>query len=311
MNEIITTVVPVFALIVLGYGASRSGHVSEAGAKALSSFAFMYATPALLFRTMVNVNITDVSPWRIWGAFFSAAAIVWLLATLVSRRVNSLAPANGASAAIGASFGNLVMLGLPLVLSYYGRKAALPAALLIMVHAPVQWFFATVQAEFFGGQAKRGLVAMVADLCLTLLKNPIVAAIIIGTIWRALGLGLAPVADRTISLLAQAAIPASLFALGLSLASYGLKGQLPGVFVLMVLKMALFPVLALVLATGVFELDDISTKVVVLFAALPTGANAFLFAARYKAAIAPVSGAIALGTALSIATISLLLWLQG
>jgi predicted permease len=36
--------------------------------------------------------------------------------------------------------------------------------------------------------------------------------------------------------------------------------------------------------------------VIALFAAMPTGANAYIFAAQYKRLVNPVSGAVALGT---------------
>lgn len=48
-------------------------------------------------------------------------------------------------------------------------------------------------------------------------------------------------------------------------------------------------------------------KLLILFAALPGGVNAYLFASRYNVAVGPVSGAIAIGTGLAIVTTSLLL----
>jgi predicted permease len=49
-------------------------------------------------------------------------------------------------------------------------------------------------------------------------------------------------------------------------------------------------------------------KVAVLLAAMPTGANAFLFAHRNEESVAAVSAAIALGTGLAAITVSLLLY---
>jgi malonate transporter and related proteins len=50
--------------------------------------------------------------------------------------------------------------------------------------------------------------------------------------------------------------------------------------------------------------------VAVLFAAMPTGANAFLFSQRNEEAVASVSGAITLGTGLAAITVSILLYLM-
>jgi hypothetical protein len=77
--------------------------------------------------------------------------------------------------------------------------------------------------------------------------------------------------------------------------------------VLMVLKLAVMPAVAAVLAFGVFDLTAVQAGIVVLFAALPTGANAYIFAERQGAAEAALSASVAAGTALSIVTLSIVL----
>lgn len=308
MNEILTTVVPVFLLIGLGYLAARFKLMEGAGVIGLNRFVFLFAIPALLFRTAMKVDIGASAPWRLWAAFFSAAAVVWLLAILISPKVPSLRPVGGAAAAIASAFGNLVMMGIPLSFAHYGEAAVVPAALIVAIHAPVHWFFATLRAEWVvvGGGS---LFATLRELLFSLAKNPIVMALFAGSVWGFTGLGLHPIADRTISLLGQAGVPAALFALGLSLATYGFKGHLRGMSVILVLKMAVFPLVAAVMAFKVFALPTLAANVVVLFACLPPGANAYLFATRYKASVAPVSGAIGLGTFLALFSVTAVLWL--
>jgi len=310
MNAILVTVVPVFLLIGLGFFAARMKLMNGAGVVGLNNFVFLFAIPALLFRTAMKVDIGASAPWRLWAAYFSAAAIVWVLAVLISPKIPSLRPAGGAAAAIGSSFGNLVMMGIPLTFAHYGEAAVVPAALIVAIHAPLHWFFATLRAEWVG-RDKGSLASTFRELFVALGKNPIVVALFAGALWGFTGIGLHPIADRTISLLGQAGVPAALFALGLSLAAYGLKGHMRGVSVLLVLKMAVFPLVAAVMAFKVFDLPMLAANVVVLFACLPPGANAYLFATRYKASVAPVSGAIGLGTFLALFSVTLVLWLLG
>ena len=310
MNAILVTVVPVFLLIGLGFFAARMKLMNGAGVVGLNNFVFLFAIPALLFRTAMKVDIGASAPWRLWAAYFSAAAIVWVLAVLISPKIPSLRPAGGAAAAISASFGNLVMMGIPLSFSHYGEAAVVPAALIVAIHAPLHWFFATLRAEWVG-RGTGSLASTIKELFVALGKNPIVVALFAGALWGFTGIGLHPIADRTISLLGQAGVPAALFALGLSLAAYGLKGHMRGVSVLLVLKMAVFPLVAAVMAFKVFDLPMLAANVVVLFACLPPGANAYLFATRYKASVAPVSGAIGLGTFLALFSVTLVLWLLG
>jgi hypothetical protein len=58
------------------------------------------------------------------------------------------------------------------------------------------------------------------------------------------------------------------------------------------------------LALEVLHLPKVAAGVVIIFAAMPAGANAFLFASRYGRVIDSTSGAIALGTLISALTVS-------
>jgi malonate transporter len=136
-----------------------------------------------------------------------------------------------------------------------------------------------------------------------------VLALVLGSLWRFTGFGLDPIIDKTLDLLGGAGVPAALVALGLSLAGYSLKGQWGGIAIVIVLKMLMLPLVVWVLAAKVMHLPQLWIEVAVLLAAMPTGANAYLFAQRYTAATPAVSGAIAVGTALAALTASALLYL--
>lgn len=71
-------VAPVFALIAAGYAAVLFRFVSEGAHKGISEFAFSIAIPALLFRTIVVSEFPDVSPRRMWGAYYGALALTGL-----------------------------------------------------------------------------------------------------------------------------------------------------------------------------------------------------------------------------------------
>jgi malonate transporter and related proteins len=56
------------------------------------------------------------------------------------------------------------------------------------------------------------------------------------------------------------------------------------------------------------DLPPLAAGVVVLFAAMPTGANAYIFAVQYQRLVNPVSGAVALGTLLAAVTLPVAVW---
>jgi predicted permease len=99
--------------------------------------------------------------------------------------------------------------------------------------------------------------------------------------------------------------------MGLALNSYGLAGQTSAVTLMTLLKLVAMPAIAWTLAVHVFALSPLAAGVIVVLAAMPVGANAYLFAAAYDRAPGAVSGAIAVSTPLSLVTVSALLLLLG
>ncbi|WP_257176561.1 MULTISPECIES: hypothetical protein [Bradyrhizobium] len=69
--------------------------------------------------------------------------------------------------------------------------------------------------------------------------------------------------------------------------------------VMCALELAAMPVAAFVLAR-LLDLPPIAAGVIVLFAAMPTGANTYIFAVQYQRLVNPVAGAVALLAAVTL-----------
>jgi predicted permease len=309
MSSIFTTILPVFGLIALGYLSAKSNFIAASAGRGLSQYVFNLALPALLFRSIVVIEPQAAPPWELWLAYFGALALLWIIATPLVRMNKALAGYGGASALMTAAFGNLVMLGFPISQAHFGDQATLPVSLVISIHAPVLWLAATIHLET-ARHGKLSPLPLLRQLGLELLKNPIVLALLAGSVWHLTEFGLHPVADKLLDLLGDAGVPTALVALGLTLASYPLKGHGNGIALLIALKMLLLPVLVWAMVSFAISLPPLWTKVAVLLAAMPAGANAYLFAQRHDSAAAASSGAIAIGTAVALFTTAFLLWLM-
>ena len=302
MQNVIAVVVPVFALILVGYVAGKRRWISETGAKGLAEFTFNLAIPAMLFRKMAVAELPDAAPYALWGAYFLTAAVVWLSSTILSTALLRRTPAEAAAISMSATFGNVVMIGMPLSLNLYGDAASGPVAILVSLHSPVLWALASIHLAVARSDQKASISSIVRELASELSRNAIILAIIAGTLWRLSGIGFAPLADEIMILLGRAGIPCALVALGLSLVGFRISGQAPTLSLILVMKIALMPVIAWVVAFHVFQLPPVAAGVITIFAAMPTGANAYLFASRNGVAPNSASGAVALGTLLSALT---------
>lgn len=302
-------VAPVFALIAAGYAAVGLRLVSESAHKGISEFAFGIAIPALLFRTVVVTDFPAVSAWQIWAAYYGAVALTWIAALAVSALLRQ-ERADGVVFAIGSVYGNIVMLGIPLTISALGNEAAGPMALIVSVNTPLLWLCGTLQMASRERKPSGSIVSQTLPILMDLARNPIMLAIALGYAWRLTGLGLHPVVDKTVELLAQAGAPTALIALGINLFRFEIKGHLLGMAMMCALKLVAMPVLAWLLAVRLLDLPPTAAGVIILFAAMPAGANAYIFAVQYRRLENPVSGAVALGSVLAAASLpAIIAWM--
>src|SRR5262245_33565936 len=223
--QVFLVVAPVFALIAIGYAASLASLLSAAAHKGISEFAFSIAMPALLFRTIAVADMPAIEPLRLWGAYFGSVAVVWTLASLLSAAVLRRPQADAAAIAMGSVYGNIVMIGIPLALSAFGEAAAAPMALILSINTPLLWIVGTLHMEWAARQDGTSFAALLASILIDLARNPLMIAIVAGSLWRLSGIGLHPAIDKILLLLAQAGVPCALVALGASLANFRIKGQ--------------------------------------------------------------------------------------
>lgn len=296
---------PIFGLVLLGYGAARGGLFDEAGTRGLSLFVFNFAVPVMLMRTLAGAALPSGVDWGLLVSYFGSAFLVFGLGALAARRLFRREGADPGIFGITAAFSNLVILGTPLVLTGFGEQVAVPLFTLIAVHSPPLFTLTSIVAERGrGGGLSPG--ALWLSVAKGLLGNPILWGLGAGLALNLAGLALPTLVDRMAAMLGGTALPCALFALGANLSRFRLGSTIREALLLTVLKTLLQPALVFAAAT-LLRLPWTSVQVLVTVAAMPTGINAYLFAARYEAAVAEASSAILISTGLSIATLSILI----
>lgn len=304
MLQILLLITPIFSLIALGFLIAKSRYLVDGAARGLVDFGYKIAVPALLIRAMSSVGEVPVSPLRLLGAYGGGIIATWTVATLATHLLLRRPAVDAPSIAMGTCFGNGLMLGIPLILQAFGPAAATPIAFLVSIETAFLWMLGMTHQEV----AARGLRSLslrgVRMIAASLVRNPIVLSIIVGLSLRYAGITIPELPDKVLALLAQSAVPVSLFGLGMALAAFEIKGQWSSIAVICVLKMVVYPSIAFALAVHVFDLPALWAGALAMFAAMPVGNNAFLFASRYERAVGSVSAAVAISTPLAVLTVA-------
>lgn len=307
MPLIIDIVVPLFGVGIIGYLAARFGLFGAQANRGLSLFVFNFATPALLFRAMARANLPEEMAWGLLLSYFLAGFAIFALAMWLARGVFARPPGDLGIVAMGACFGNTVLLGIPISLATFGEAAAVPLFVILAFHGAL--FYPTVSAVTELGLSRGALGSLPWLTVKGFLGNPIIMGLVAGFAWNLWAPPLPAALDALTELLGRAAIPCALFATGVSLARYRIAGNIAESLALICLKMFVMPALVWLLATWVFDLPPLWRAVAVILAALPSGVNVYIFAERYQRAVATATTTVFLATLLSMVTLPVLLLL--
>ncbi len=303
MGAVLEVVGPVFLIIGLGWAMARQSFIDEPGFGALNRFVFTFCAPSLLF---LGGTGGASGGGRAALAFFLGTAVLYAGVLVLARRRMPLGQAG--MLALDSTFGNTVMMGIPLILAAFGQGALAMLLAILALHSMLLLGTATVVAEI-GLHARAPWRRVLRATLLGVARNPIVMAVLAALVWRLVGLPPPPgVVRQTLSLLGGAAPPVALFCLGGSLARFDVASAWRETVVATVLKLLAMP--ALVWLAGLaMGLNRLEMAVAVTAAALPTGANAFLLAERYRIGAARSGATVLASTLISVVTLAgLLAW---
>ncbi|MBE2293787.1 MAG: AEC family transporter [Phycisphaerales bacterium] len=307
MDIVLNIILPVFGVLLLGYGAAWAGLFDAAANRGLSLFAFNFAIPLLLFRSMAHADLPDTMPWGFLASYYMGAFIVFGLGMAVGRLFSHRLDELGVLG-LGTAFSNTAMVGIPLVLTTFGDAAALPLFLLMSFHSLLLLPTATTIIEI--GRGHKGALREIPwNAIKGLIANPLVPALIAGFVFSLSHFPVPKALDSMAAALGTAAAPCALFAMGGNLRQHRISGDRMEITILVVIKLLIHPLLVWILGTWVFTMDPLWTHVAVFMAALPSGVTAYLLAQRYQIGIPIAISMVFLSTLLSILSLSLLLFL--
>ncbi len=307
MIDVLNLALPYFGLIFLGFACGRIRNIPDRGLAWMDFFIVYMALPALFYRILARTpfeqlnNVPFIATTTL--ATFLVLALAFGLAFAVRRNA-----AESAIAALAGAYGNIGYMGPGLALATLGAQAAAPVAL-IFCFETLLFFSLLPMVMALARPTHRGFSRLVLDVVRKIALHPLVVATALGVLSAALHFEPPVALDRLMQFLQNAAAPCALFTLGVTVALRPFTRVPWEVPVLVLIKLAIHPVVALVLLVAFGPFDPNWVNTAVLMAALPPALNVFVLARQYEAWVEPASGSVLLGTLVSVATLTSVMWL--
>ncbi len=309
---VLSALLPVVALIAAGLLVGRAGWVNPSWVRRLSTLSFMVLTPVVLFRAMRQVHLEQLD-LRPAAAYVAALALVFA-AMLWWRGLNR----TSVVLALAVTYSNAVMIGIPLVQFAWGDTGLVTLLTLIPIHSLVLLTSATVVLEFALARERAAASTEVTGHLLRVtgralrkaLVHPVPLPIIAGLLFAQTGLDSPAVVDQPMRWIGMAFGPLALLLVGIALAESAVGAQWRAALQLATIKNFAVPAVAAGLAWAL-GMRGVPLAVLVTTAALPIGANVFIFSQRYGVAQALVTAGVAVSTLLALVSVSLVMLLGG
>ena len=287
-------VAPDFLLIAFGALLARRFAYGATFWEGVERLVYFVLFPALLFKSLAtaSLSLAGQGPLALTalGYVLGAMALSALAKPLFRLDHDTFA----ACFQTGFRFNTYLVLAIAARLG--GADGTALASLVVGIAVPLVNLAAV--AALARGHAGR--------IALEIARNPLVLATLAGLAWNQLAWPVPQVPLRMLELLAGAALPLGLLAVGAALRFERNALPLPALAWFHVVKLAAMPAIALGLAY-MLGLSPLETQIALTHAAAPTATSAYILAQRMNGRGAPVALIISTGTALG--AITLPLWL--
>jgi len=305
MLSVFASLLPVFALIVCGFGLRKSGIIPHEHWRGVELITFWVLIPALLI-TVLSTSVLSFGQAATFAlTMFAIVVVMSVLAWLARRPLQAWLGMDGPAF---TSFFQATtrwhgFISLAIASKLFGEPGLALLAVAFAVMVPfINVVNILVLARYAAKEPASGTLVV-----RTLLRNPLIWSLVIGLTIRFSGFGLPDIPATILKLAGDGALGVSLLALGAGLSWRAVKRAGPEVVLGSLTKVVLTPLVAIGLAT-LFGLTGTQFVVVILAAATPTAVNGYVMARTMGGDAELYAATLTAQVILSFVTLPLFVW---
>ncbi|MCF6303605.1 MAG: AEC family transporter [Devosiaceae bacterium] len=275
MVIVFSSLLPIFALIALGFILRKSNFVPSEQWRGVEMISFWLLFPALLITTLAHADMAFGELTSFGMALFAMVVIVSFLVWLLRRPLHDIWHVRGP--AFTTIFQTSTrwhgFIALAVIEKLYGTSGLAILAIAFVFMVPFLNVINILILAIYAGKTKPTF-ALISG---ALLRNPLLWGIAIGILINVLDIKLPDPLFVTLDLLGRAALGVSLLALGAGLSWKAMKTSGKEVVFSSMVKLLFTPVLAAGLAL-VFNVTGVQFIIMIIAASVPTAVNGYVLA---------------------------------
>lgn len=298
----LNAVIPIFAVIFLGYGLKRKQFLPESFGTSLDRLSFRILLPLLLFRDISAGGIRELFDGKfvLYCALTTTIGflVIWALA---ARFLKDKAMVGAFTQ--GAFRSSQAVLGVAFAQNLYGDSGYMP--LLIIATVPLYNALAVILLTVTGPKASP--FHMLERTLASILTNPLIWGILLGMAFSLLEWQLPTALSSTVNMLAACATPLALMSIGISFDGAQAIRKVGPTAWATAIKLLILPAVFLPIACALGFRTQAIVSLLVLYGA-PTTVTSFVMAKNMGGDAVLASSIVMLSTAASVLTLTGILY---
>jgi len=293
MSAFSTALIPIMAIILLGYVLKRTDFLSQEVWPGMEKLTYFVLLPALLIRTLGSQSLSGV-PWP--------AILLVVICTLTLAAMVLVIWHRARSSVSGSTFTSIFQGGirfntyiaLAVAQAYFGAEGLAAGAItagfmivfinLLCVSAFAAW----------GEKTYNSSAAIIREI----FGNPLILSCAIGWFLSLSGIGVPGATEDVLEIVGRAALPFGLLAVGASLVPKAIRGHLGAIITASLVQFGLKPAIVITLLS-VVGLEGVPAAVLIIFFMTPTAPSAYILARQLGGDVETMSSIITLQTVLA------------
>jgi len=308
MTTIFLALLPVFIVILAGYGLRRAKVIAAEQWAGLDHVCYYVLFPVIIFKEIAAADFANVPVLQMAGAMAMSVVIMIGALVLLSRPVMAGLAINGpqfTSLVQGAARWH-TFIAFAIIPLQFGPQALSLGAVSAAAMTPLLNILCVIVMARFAHETQLDP----KTLLVSILRNPFVFSSLGGVAWQLSGLELPAMALQVLDMIGRGALGLALLTVGAGLQVGSAVRNWPPVAAAVVLKLLVMPALM----AGTLWLMGVHGQafaVALLCGAVPTGSGAYVLARQMGGDAPMVANMLTVQVIAAAVTIPLVLWLSG